>query len=66
MKRLGSILFAGLLGYLAGGVAGYLLVIALSNNAHDRVLEAVMTGTFFVGPITGCVSALFAFFRVER
>ena len=66
MKRLSSIVFAGLWGYLVGGLMGYLLVMFFSGNTHDRELEAAMTGGFFVGPVTAFVGALFAFFRAGR
>jgi hypothetical protein len=36
--------------YLFGAVGGGFLTHALSSNRHDRYLEAVITGAFFLGP----------------
>jgi hypothetical protein len=66
MKGLGSIVFFGLIGYLSGGLMGYALVMSFAGNAHDRELEAAMTGAFFAGPLTAFLGALIACFRKGR
>lgn len=63
MKRIGVAFLMGLVGYVAGGLIGYGLVMLLSSNVHDRAMEAAMTGAFFVGPITAILGAIWATFR---
>ncbi len=50
MKILGYALLAAVVGYAAGVVLGFGLVGALSNNRHDKSMEAGMTAFFFAGP----------------
>ena len=38
-------------GYVAGGLIGFAAIQAVSTNAHDRDVEAAMTGAFVTGPI---------------
>ncbi len=58
MRRLALALACGAGGYVAGGILGYALVMALSGNTHDRDLEAAMTGGFVVGPLVALIAAL--------
>lgn len=51
------------IGYVAGGVLGYFLLIVLSSNQHDRDVEAAMTGAFVTGPLLGIVGAIVGFVR---
>ncbi len=58
MRRLGFALAFALGGYLLGAGLGYLLVTNISNNTHDRDLEAAMTGAFFTGPLAAVIGAI--------
>jgi hypothetical protein len=65
MRRLVIGLLCGVGGYLVGAFAGYWLITWLSSNAHDRSVEAAMTGAFVCGPI-GALIAFFAGFALSR
>ena len=58
LRNLGRALLWGAGGYVFGFLAGMLLVAQLSGNTHDKEVEAVMTGFFFVGPIVGVIGAV--------
>ena len=58
MRRLVFALLFGLGGYVLGAVVGYALVNALSSNAHDKDLEAAMTGAFLTGPLGAVIGAI--------
>jgi hypothetical protein len=45
-----GLLFA-IVGLVVAAVAGYFLILWFSSNAHDRSVEASMTGIFVCGPI---------------
>ena len=62
-KRIAMGILGGLLGYALGAFGGGFLVSALSSNAHDRSVEAAMTGAFVVGPLAGVVGALVGIWR---
>ena len=66
MRRLGFGLAYALVGYVAGGLLGYLLVQMLSTNVHDRDLEAAMTAAFVVGPFVALVAGLVGAVRAGR
>jgi Na+/proline symporter len=51
LRRFGFGIVCAIPSYIAGAVAGGLLVQLFSSNVHDRSLEAAMTGAFFAGPI---------------
>jgi hypothetical protein len=53
-------------GYAAGAASGYGLVLALSSNAHDRALEAAMTGAFVAGPLGSLLLAAGGFVLAGR
>ena len=59
MRRVVIALLCAIGGYLLGAFLGYGLITWLSTNAHDRSIEAAMTGAFVCGPI-GALSAFFA------
>ena len=65
MRRLVVGLLCGVGGYLLGAFLGYWLITWLSTNAHDRSVEAAMTGAFVCGPI-GALIAFFAGFVLGR
>jgi hypothetical protein len=48
----------GVGGYLVGSLLGYALVSNLSDNAHDRGVEAAMTSAFVIGPFCAIVAAI--------
>ncbi len=50
MRFLRACLWA-VLGYIAGAVAGYFLIMTFSSNTHDRGVEAAMTAAFAFGPL---------------
>lgn len=54
---------SGVLGYVVGLFGGMGLVFLLSNNRHDRMVEAAMTGAFIVGPLAGVLFAIVSFIR---
>jgi len=66
MKRLGIALFYAVCGYFAAAALGYFLIAAFSPNAHDRDLEAAMTGAFVTGPVGALASFVFGFVRGGR
>lgn len=51
MKTLAVALSVLVSGYVAGGLFGFAAIQAVSSNAHDRDVEAAMTGAFVSGPI---------------
>lgn len=55
LGRVGRALLWGAIGYVAGAVATYWLIMWLSSNAHDRSLEASMTAAFVGGPLCAVV-----------
>jgi len=58
MRILGyALAFAGG-GYIAGVLLGIGLVSALSQNRHDKSMEAGMTGFFFAGPALAVLAFL--------
>lgn len=63
MRRLLLIFLFAALGFVVAALAGYLLVLGLSSNTHDRSLEAVMTAAFVCGPIGAVVAGVLAFFH---
>lgn len=56
MKNLAVYLSVFVSGYVAGGLLGFAAVQAVSPNAHDRDVEAAMTGAFVTGPIVAMVA----------
>ena len=56
MRRIGVGLLWAVAGYVAGSVAGGLLVAAFSANRFDRSMEASMTGAFVTGPLLAVVA----------
>ena len=65
MRRHVIALLCGVGGYLVGAFVGYGLITWLSSNAHDRSVEAAMTGAFVCGPIAALI-AFFAGFALSR
>jgi hypothetical protein len=53
LGRIARAILWGVAFYVGGLALGIGLVSALSGNAHDRSVEAAMTGAFVVGPIAG-------------
>jgi hypothetical protein len=56
MKTLGLSLLAAVVGYVVGLFGGMVLVNLMSSNTHDKSVEAVMTGAFFIGPLVAVLS----------
>lgn len=63
LKRSALSLGLGVLGYVVGLFGGIGLVYLLSNNQHDRSMEAAMTGAFVVGPLIALLFAIVCFVR---
>jgi hypothetical protein len=59
MRRFLGGLLGLLLGYPVFAFLGYWAILLLSNNQHDRSVEASMTAAFVVGP-AGAVAGLVA------
>lgn len=58
MRRwVGSFLGMGC-GYVLAAVAGCAAVGAASPNAHDRAVEAAMTGAFLAGPLGASIGGV--------
>ena len=51
MQRVVMAIVFGLGGYVIGGVLGYAFVSNVSDNVHDRDVEAAMTSAFVIGPV---------------
>ena len=58
MKLFGLSLLAAIVGYFIGLFGGMSLVETFSSNAHDRSMEAAMTGAFVIGPVAALVAVL--------
>ena len=56
MRRLAFAALAAIAGYVVGALTGYLAVSWFSSNAHDRSMEAAMTGAFVSGPLAAVVA----------
>ena len=65
MRFLRACLWA-ILGYVAGAVVGYFLILGLSSNRHDRGVEAAMTACFAVGPVGALIGFVFGWRRGRR
>jgi hypothetical protein len=50
----------GAVSYVAGALAGGVLVTMLSSNTHDKSMEAVMTGAFYTGPLAAVLGFVLA------
>lgn len=61
LKILALSLLAAVASYLVAAFGGGLLVAVLSNNPHDRGVEAAMTGAFVFGPLAAVLGFVFAF-----
>lgn len=57
MKTFGLTVLFLVVGYVVGVGAGIGLVHLLSDNRHDKSMEAAMTGFFVAGPIVALLSA---------
>jgi len=57
-RRLLTGVLSAVLAYVVGGFAGGALVYLLSQNRHDRALEAQMTGAFVLGPLAAVIGFL--------
>ena len=66
MRRLVFSLIGTIGGYVLGAVAGYALVSRASSNAHDRPVEAAMTGAFVTGPLGAVVCGVTGFLMGRR
>jgi len=58
MKLFGLSLLAAIVRYFIGLFGGMSLVETFSSNAHDRSMEAAMTGAFVIGPLAGLVAVI--------
>lgn len=50
------LILAALTGYAAGAIGGGLLTSVLSQNKHDKSVEAAMTGAFVIGPVVAIIA----------
>ncbi|MCG3202886.1 MAG: hypothetical protein NFCOHLIN_02772 [Gammaproteobacteria bacterium] len=66
MRRWLLSLSVALIAYLAGAFGGGALLLQFSPNAHDRSLEAAMTGAFVFGPAAAIAGFLIAYLRAGR
>ncbi len=58
MKTFGLAVLGATGGYLIGVFSGMLLIENLSNNRHDRSVEAAMTGAFVIGPLMAATAVI--------
>lgn len=63
LLRIVRVLLFVLLGFVAGSIGGFFLILLLSSNQHDKSLEAAMTAIFVCGPIGAALSGAMAFLR---
>lgn len=67
MKTFGLAVLITIAGYVAGVVLGMVGVHLLSDNRHDKSLEAAMTSFFFYGPVAAVLALiLFLVIRLTR
>ena len=52
--------------YVLGALGGGWFIYLTSTNAHDRALEAEMTGAFVLGPLAAVVGFVVAAARAKR
>jgi hypothetical protein len=50
-------------GYIVGAFGGGALVSVLSQNSHDRSVEAAMTGAFVTGPVVAVIGGIVGMLR---
>ena len=65
MRRFWLVVLATFTGYGLGALAGWGLILALSPNAHDRAVEAAMSGAFVFGPIAAVVATVLALWATK-
>jgi nitric oxide reductase large subunit len=61
MRRFAIGLGCALAAWVIGAFAGGFLISLASSNAHDRSLEAAMTGAFVIGPIAAIIGFMAGF-----
>ena len=66
LARIGVLLLAAVVGYVAGAFGGGFLVSLLSSNRHDKSVEAAMTGAFVIGPIVALIASIIAFLVTKK
>ena len=66
LARIGVLLLAAGVGYVAGAFGGGFLVSLLSSNRHDKSVEAAMTGAFVIGPIVALIASIIAFLVTKK
>jgi hypothetical protein len=52
-------------GYFVGAFGGGFLLSVLSDNAHDRSVEAAMTGAFVFGPLAAIIAFIVGAVRAK-
>lgn len=66
IAKIGLALLSALVGYVVGGFGGGILVSLLSQNRHDKSVEAAMTGAFVTGPIVAVVAFILAYWFLAK
>jgi hypothetical protein len=66
VKRFALGLFYAAIAYVLTALVAYLAVLQLSNNTHDRSLEAAMTSVFVFGPIGAVLAFVVGIVRGGR
>jgi hypothetical protein len=66
MRRVLIGLLVAFVAYVAGAFLGGWLISLASSNAHDRSVEAAMTGAFVTGPLAALVGFIAGFVWAGR
>lgn len=66
IARIGLALLIAFIGYVVGGFGGGIIVSWLSQNRHDKSVEAAMTGAFVTGPIVAVIAFILAYWYFAK
>lgn len=66
MSTLARVVLGLLIGYALGAALGFSAVQAVSDNVHDKDLEAIMTAVFGTGPLGAALGVAVALWRSRK
>lgn len=66
IAKIGIAFLSALIGYVVGAFGGGTIVSYLSQNRHDKSVEAAMTGAFVTGPILAIIVFIIIYWIVNK